>query len=668
MIKFPFRTLAVLATAAVLSVSLMAQTDVLTWHNNVARTGLNSTEAILTTANVNSKTFGLLANVVVDGKVDAQPLYVSGLDVVSKGVHNVLYVATEHETLYALDADTGVVLWKKSLLGANETASDDRTCPQVTPEVGITATPVIDRKVGGHGTIFVVAMSRNAAGTSYYHRIHALDLSTGAEQFNGPVLVRATYPGTGDGSANGVVTFDPPQYKDRPGLMILNGLLYTTWGSHCDRRPYAGWLISYNETTLAQNAVLNFAPNGFQAAPWNAGAAPAADPQGNIYLSLGNGSFDTTFNAQGLPSGGDYGNSLIKVTPSGNKLTPVDFWTMDNSNIESGNDMDLGAGGLMLLPPFNDVSGTARRLAVAAGKDHNIYVVDTAKMGHYDRNANTNTYQVLANGLPGGEWNSPAYFNAHVYYGSVGQNLRSFEISQAKLVGSPVQITSTTFEYPGTTPSISAYNTANAIVWAPESSSPAILHAYDANNIATELYNSAQAGTRDEFGDGNKFIVPTIANGKVYIGTQNSVGIFGLLRLTKPAMADGDHFLTNAFSKLTLEDTAVALTTAMEQEKADGGSNQIWFLSSNGSGYYTIESLSTKLFLTNMVSGSVSNLRQAAPTHDATQLWSLTSTASGYVIKSKSSGLALNATNATAGANITLTKANGTTNQAWQIH
>ena len=649
-----------------------AQNDVLTWHNDNARDGQINTESILSPANVNATNFGLLANVVVDGKVDAQPLYVSALAVNGKGTHNVLFIATEHDSVYAVDADSGVVLWQKSLLGAGETTSDARNCNQVTPEIGITATPAIDRNVGPHGTIYLVAMSKDASG-NYYHRIHALDLSTAAEEFNGPVTVHATYPGTGDGSSNGVVTFNPGQYKERPGLLIQNGTLYTSWGSHCDIRPYGGWMMSYNETTLAQQAILDFVPNGSDAAPWNAGAGPAADAAGNVYISLGNGTFDETLNAQGFPGQNDFGNALLKL--NGSNLVPLDYWTMYNSDSESSVDDDLGSGGMMLLPDLVDATGTTRQLAVAAGKDHNIYIVDRNNMGHYDASNDGTVYQQLTGSLAGGEWSSPAWWDGRVYYGSVGQNLMSFNVTAAKLQASPTQTTSTSFAYPGTTPSISSYGTTNAIVWATENTSPAVLHAYDATNLATEFYNSNQAANgRDHFGTGNKFITPTIVNGKVYVGTTNGVGIFGFLRQQAPTLADGDYTLTNNSSHFVLDDPylSTASGTAMYQWTPNGGRNQEWFISSNGSGFYTIQNVSSGLFLKDTTNGTpqlTNNIRQVTPTQDATELWSITSTASGFVIKNKATGLVVDDSdfNTTPGPNIILWTPNGGIHQSWTI-
>lgn len=668
--KSSFPTLFVVTFAFPLA--SLAQNDVLTWHNDNARDGQINTEAILSPANVNATNFGLLANVIVDGKVDAQPLYVSALSVAGQGRHNVLFIATEHDSVYAADADSGAILWQKSLLGAGETTSDPRNCDQVTPEIGITATPAIDRTVGPNGTIYLVAMSKDASG-NYYQRIHALDLSSGAEVLSGPVTVHATYPGTGDGSSGGVVTFAPGQYKERPGLLVQNGTLYTSWGSHCDIRPYGGWMMAYNQNTLAQTAVIDLVPNGSDGAPWNAGAGPAADAAGNIYVSLGNGTFDLIENAQGFPSAGDYGNSLMKL--SGSSLAPLDYWTMYNSNAESSVDTDLGSGGLMLLPDMPDATGTTRQLAVAAGKDHNIYVVDRNNMGKFNATSNATIYQELPNSLAGGEWSSPAFWDEHVYYGSVGRNLMSFNVSAAKLQAAPTQTTSTSFAYPGTTPSVSSYSTANAIVWATENTSPAVLHAYDATNLATEFYNSNQAANgRDHFGTGNKFIAPTIANGKVYVGTTNSVGIFGFIRQQAPPVADGIYTVTNLYSNLTLDDPGgnSAPGTAMYQWNYGGGINQQWFFSYNGNGYYTIQNVDSKLFLTDTNGSSTPeiSLAQGVPAGDATQLWALTPSNSGYVIKNKGTGLVFDDSHGsmTPGPSIILYPTNGTAlNQSWKL-
>lgn len=501
--------------------------DVLTYHNDNARDGLNDQETVLTGANVNSADFGKIGFFSMDGRVDAQPLYVSALNV-GGATHNVVFAASEHDSVYAFDADSGQVLWQVSLLGAGETPSDDRGCNQVSPEIGVTATPVIDLGAGAHGTIYLVAMSKDANG-NYFQRLHALDLTTGTELAGSPVTVQAKYPGSGDNSSNGYVVFDPAQYKERPGLLLLNGVVYTFWSSHCDNRPYTGWIIAYNQTTLAQTAVLDITPNGNEASIWASGAGPAADANGNIYFLAANGSFETMLDANGFPVSQDYGNAFLKLSTAGGALAVADYFNMDNTVAESNIDQDLGSGGALLLPAETDANGTLRHLAVGAGKDQNIYVVDTSNMGKFNPNNNDAIWQELPGGLGGSEFGMPAYFNGTLYYGAVDDVLRAFSFSQAKLSTTPVSQSANSFVYPGTTPGISANGTANGIVWAVENSNPAVLYAYDATNLAHELYDSNQAGTRDQFGAGNKFITPTIANGKVYVGTQTGVAVFGLL-------------------------------------------------------------------------------------------------------------------------------------------
>lgn len=500
--------------------------DVLTNHNDSGRTGQNLNEVILTPANVNQTQFGRLATLSVDGKVDAQPLYVSGQVMADGNPHNVLIVATENDSVYAFDADSGATLWQVSVLGSGETASDDRGCSQVEPTIGITGTPVIDLNSGPNGTIYLVAMSKTS--TTYFQRVHALNLKTGAEQFSGPVTVQGTYPGTGDNSSGGNVVFDPKQYKARPGLLLLNGVVYIGWSSHCDAQPYTAWLMGYNESTLAQVSLLNFTPNGQEGSIWQAGLGPAADAQGNIYFLMANGSFDTGLTTEGFPSQGDYGNGFMKVAPFAVGLTVTDYFTMSNTVSESNGDEDLGSGGAIVLPDMVDANGVTRHLAVGAGKDANIYIVDRDNMGKFSPTQDLN-YQLPAT-LGGGVWSSPAYFNGTLYYGASGDVIRAYPFSQARLASSTSSTSTHSYPYPGATPSISANGSSNGIVWVAENTSPAVLHAYNAASLASELYNSNMAsGSRDHFGSGNKYIIPTIANGKVYVGTTNGVGVFGIL-------------------------------------------------------------------------------------------------------------------------------------------
>jgi len=501
-------------------------TDVTTFKNDVGRTGQNLTESVLTPANVNSTTFGLLRNLSVDGKVDAQPLYLSQLTVAG-AAHNVVFVATEGDSVYAFDSDTGATLWHVNLLPSGESLSDNHGCNQVQPNIGITSTPVIDRSAGPSGTLYVVAMSKDQS-SAYHQRLHALDVTTGAELFNGPVEITATYPATAGGVSS---TFQPGQYEERAALLLSQGVVYTSWTSHCDIQPYTGWIMGYNETTLAQTNVLNIGPNS-NAGPaiWMAGDGPAADSTGNIYLLSANGTFETTLDSTGFPNKRDFGNSFLKLTPGATSLVVADYFAMLNEVSESAADQDLGSGGEMLLPDLTDATNTVRHLMVGAGKDGTLYVVDRDSMGKFNAGTN-NIWQQLTGALPGGVFSSPAYFNGSVYYADVNGSLKAFPVTNAKL-GNASSVQSTMqFPYPGASPAISANGTANGIVWAHENNSPAVLHAYDATNLAHELYNSNQAANnRDHFGAGNKFITPAIADGKVFVGTQNSVAVFGLLQ------------------------------------------------------------------------------------------------------------------------------------------
>ena len=517
------------SNAATLTVTAVvpSTTDVLTYHNDIARTGQNLNETVLTASNVTSAKFGKLGFYSVDGLVDAQPLYASSVAVPSNGTHNLLIAATEHDSVYAFDADTGATVWQKSMLKSGETTSDNRGCSQVVPEIGVTSTPVIDRTSGTNGVVYVVAMSKDGSG-NYHQRLHALDLALGTELFSGPAEIQATYPGTGDNSNGTSVMFDPGQYEERAGLLLMNGVVYTGWASHCDIRPYTGWIIAYNESTLAQTSVLNVTPNGNEGAIWMSGAGLAADTSSNIYFLDANGDFDTTLNSSGFPSNGDYGNAFMKISTSSG-LAVADYFEMDNQSSENGSDTDLGSGGAMVLPDLNDGAGHTMHLAVGAGKDSNLYVVNRDSMGKFNAGNNNSIYQELAGALPGGVWAMPTYFNNTVYYGSVGSPLQAFTITNAKLSTSAAAHTANSFGYPGATPSVSANGASNGIVWAVENSSPAVLHAFDASTL-NELYNSNQAASgRDHFGNGNKFMVPTIVNGKVFVGTPNGVAVFGLL-------------------------------------------------------------------------------------------------------------------------------------------
>ena len=365
---------------------------VLTYHNDVARTGQNLNEATLTTSNVNSSSFGKLFVIAVDGHVDAQTLYLPNLTV-NQATHNVLFVATEHGSVYGFDADTGTQLWQVSTLPSGETTSDDHGCGQITPEIGVTSTPAIDPKAGAHGTIYVVAMSKDGSG-NYHQRLHALDVTTGAEEFGGPKEIQASYPGTGANSSGGNVVFDPGQYAERAGLLLLNGTAYLAWTSHCDGGPYTGWIMGYDQNTLAQVAVLNVTPNGSRGAIWMAGAGPAADVNGNIFLLDANGIFDSTLNGKGFPNQGDFGNAFLKISTANQKLAVADYFEMSNQQSENDSDVDLGSGGALVLPDLTDGSGNTTPLDGRRGQGRESLCRRSRHMGRFNSSAN-NIYQAV---------------------------------------------------------------------------------------------------------------------------------------------------------------------------------------------------------------------------------------------------------------------------------
>jgi hypothetical protein len=526
---------------AKLSVSATApasNTDVVTFHNDVARTGLNSTETLLTPGNVNVHSFGLLRNLAVDGRVDAQPLFLSAL-MINGTAHDVVFVETEHDSVYAIDSDTGAVLWQDgvaNLAPPDETSSDNRGCSQTGTEIGITATPVIDRKAGPHGTMFLVTMSLDIQGM-HHQRLHALDITTGAEMLNGPTEIQATYPGSGTANTGGTMVFLPSSYKERAALLLTNGNIYMGFGSHCDVPPYSAWVMAYSESTLQQTSVINLTPNGQDTgvngrygsgAIWQSGGGPAADTQGNVYIAIANGDFETTLDTNGFPNQQDFGNAFVKLSLSNGKLSVADYFAMSNTLAESDGDTDLGSGGPLVLPDLKDANGKTQQLTIVAGKDGHIYVVDRGNMGKFNAMRNA-IYQDMPGAVPQGVWGVPAYFNETIYYCDSNNPMKAFSIGNATLTG-PLSSTTVSFGYPGAIPAVSANGTSDAIVWAIENANPAVLHAYAANDLTNELYNSNQAsGNQDNPGLGNKFITPVIANGKVFVATQNSVAVFGLL-------------------------------------------------------------------------------------------------------------------------------------------
>ena len=508
-----------------------AQVNVTTYHNDNARTGQNLHETVLTPANVNAAGFGRLFVQPVDGYIYAQPLYVPDLTIGGQA-HNVVFVATENDSVYAFDADSAAgananPLWHVSFINPPSVTTvdsiNDIACTDLVPQIGITGTPVIDTSTG---TLYVVANTKENG--AFFQRLHALDITTGNEKFGGPVAIQATVPGTGAGSNGGQVSFDALHQNQRPGLLLANGVVYITSAAHCDHPPYHAWVFGYNASNLQQQvAVWNSTPNGSDGGVWQSGGGPAADSS-SIYVVTGNGTFDVN------TGGVDWGDTILRMSPpTGGTLRVLSHFTPFNQDVLSENDIDLGSGGVVLLPALP--AGSAHQnLLVQAGKEGSIYLVDRDNMGGY----NSTTDQVVQElpGATGGIWGMPAYWNDTVYFGAQYDNLKAFSFNaggSGLLSSSAVSYSPESFAFPGPTPSISANGTSNGIVWAIEtdayaSSGPAVLHAYDATNLASELYNSTQNGSADTPGPAVKFAAATVARGRVYVGTATQLAVFGL--------------------------------------------------------------------------------------------------------------------------------------------
>lgn len=508
--------------------------SVTTYHNDNSRRGLNDKETILTHANVNPAQFGKLFSQRTDGYSYAQPLYLPGVSIPGLGVHNVVYVATEHDTIFAFDADsnqaiTKLPLWQRSFIdpvnGITTVASKaDAACSDLVPEIGITGTPVIDAQTG---TMYVVV--RTKENGKFFQRLHALDVTTGAEKFGGPTVIKAKVKGSGDGAVNGFVHFDPLRNNQRAGLLLVNGLIYVGWASHCDNGPYHGWVMSYDARTLQQNGVWNSTPNAGLGGVWQAGGAPAADDDGNVYFATGNGGFDAD------TGGLDFGDSVLKVgMPLNGQLPVFDYFTPHDQQFLNDQDLDLGSGGPMLLPTQRPGS-PHEHLLTLGGKGGVIYLIDRDNMGHFNPNNDDQIVESLpaSISLTGG---IAAWWHNTVYFVPVFDTLKAFHFDpKTGLISpAPVSQTITFFDFPTALLSVSSNGNKDGILWAPQDDGyskgePAILRAYDAHNLAHELYNSEENFTRDDPGAAGKFTVPTIANGKVYFTTHKRLVVYGLL-------------------------------------------------------------------------------------------------------------------------------------------
>jgi Chitobiase/beta-hexosaminidase C-terminal domain/Legume lectin domain len=523
-----------LLTTVVAPFSVYAQTNILTQHYDNARTGQNTAETILTPANVNSTTFGKLFALGVDGYVYAQPLYVSGVVMPGGGTHNVLYVATEHDSLYAFDADTGgAPLWYVTFLvnGASTlSTSDVGNTQDIHPEMGITGTPVIDDSTK---TLYVVVNTKESGALIY--RLHALDIATGAEKFGGPVELSGSVPGTAPDGNGSSVPFNVQWANQRPGLLLQAGYVFIGFASHGDNGPWHGWILGYNATTLQQTGIWNTSPNGKGNGIWAAGSGIAVDSEGNAYVSTGNGDDTVTIPAPPPSKTIDYGDSIVRVSLANGNPTPTDYFTPYNQASLDSSDADLGSGGV-LIPP--DQGGPYAHILIEAGKSGEIYVVNRDQMtsdgSHYCNGCSSDPEIIQSVGGIGGLWSMPTYWNGNVYTWGNGDHLKAFTLSAGRLSTSPTSQSGESSGFPGSTAAVSSSGTTNGIVWAVESDAyttngPAILRAYNAENVSKLLYGSNLTSGRDQLGPAVKFVVPVVTNGKVYVGAQLEVDVFGLL-------------------------------------------------------------------------------------------------------------------------------------------
>ena len=516
-------------TSSSATVFITTNPGILTHHNDNFRTGQNTLETVLTPANVNATKFGKLASYSTDGISHASPLYLANVAIPGVGTRNVVYVSTEHDSVYAFDANGsgGTALWHVSFINppsvTTATSADVGECCDITPEIGITGTPVIDAATG---TLYVVAKTKENNGTTFVQRLHALDVATGAEKFGGPVVIQGSVPGTGIGAVGGSLAFNPLREDQRTALLLLNGNVYFGFGSHGDNQPYHGWLFGYNATTLQRILVYSTSPDGEGAGIWHSGGGLVADSAGKIYFVTGDGTFDAN-----NTGGADYGDSFVRF----NAATGIaeDYFTPKDQGTIDANNLDLGAGGLVLLP---DQPGAHPHLLICAGKNGTIYLVDRDNMGHFSSSANTNV-QTLANIFPfgtplPGNYSSPVYFNGLVYFGPIADSVQAFTLSNGLLSTAATSRTSVSYAYPGGALAISANGVSNGILWAVEKrgSAPGALHAYNASNLAVELYNSDQAaGSRDVLDAAAKFSTPLVMNGKVFVASEGRLTVYGLL-------------------------------------------------------------------------------------------------------------------------------------------
>ena len=651
-----------MALFAIVSCSAMcanAQVNVTTYQDDIGRTGQNLNETILNTSNVNASQFGKLFSLPVDGQVYAEPLYMSGITI-NGATHNVVYVATENDTVYAFDADNNgganaAPLWKASMLTAAHgaaagavTVSSSQVGTDIDPQIGITGTPVIDPATG---TLYVVSKTFEG-GTSFPQRLHALDITTGAEKFGGPVLITASVPGTGNGSVNGTLTFDSLWENQRPGLLLLNGIVWIGFAAHGDNGPWHGWILGYNASTLTQTGAFCATPNGGGAGFWMSGQGLAADlvdpvnhPFGRMFVPTGNGVYDAV---KPYTNNMDYGDSHLAIDLTNGVPTITDEFTTNQQSALNSEDGDIASGGMMVIP--DQTTGPYPHLAVQAGKMGYMYLLNRDNMGGYNTTADQivqeQPYIVGVNGA----WSSPAYWNGTVYWWGRNDTLKAFPLANGLLSTKPTKSSVTLF-YPGATPSISANGTSQGIVWAIDSygyasNSPAVLWAHNASNIATPLYSSSTNAARDTAGVAVKFVVPTIANGKVYVGTSTEVDVYGLLngvtQVGSPVITPGSESYANSVSVTitdstpgssifyTTDGTAATSSSTLYTGPITVTSTETINAVATATGFLT--SAQTSATYTNVSQASVVAFSETTGTYTTAQTITLTDTTAGATI------------------------------------
>ena len=516
------------AALLIISATTLSGAQITTSQYDNQRTGATLVEKVLTPQNVNAKQFGRLGAFKVDGAVYAQPLFIPSVDIPGKGIHDTLYVATEHDSVYAFNADRpdDPPLWHVSFLDKKRNlttvSSSDVQCPFIRPEVGITSTPAIDLKTG---TLYVLARTKvepTFGDNQYHQQLHALAITTGAEKFGGPKTIDASVPGRGAGAKNGQVHFDPLFQNPRASLLLANNVLYLSWASSCDIGPYHGWIMAYDPKTLAQRAILNVTPDGSEGGVWASDTGPAADADGNVYFPTANGTFD-------VASGGrNYGDSVLKLGMQGSSIAVRDYFTPYDQARLSEADADLGSGGPTLLP---DQPGPHRHLLLQPTKGSMIYVIDRDGMGQFNTEGDAVVQRIR---MAGGGYGAMAYWNGHVFFACENDSLRDYFLKNGRLILN--RYSGIRFDNPGATPSVSASGNKNGIVWAVQTKTwngeerPAVLYAFDTASVDQPIYTSEQNSRRDRPGYATRFVIPVVVNGHVYFGVRGEVEMYGLLK------------------------------------------------------------------------------------------------------------------------------------------